>query len=169
MNIKPQKYHSAITRMTQTFWTMAACLAAGLLLPYGQAIAQDASATSGATLEEITVTSRRYEESINDAPLAVNVMDAQYLIDQGINNLGDLLELTPGATWAHFTLAQPGFTVRGMESYNVGNASLESGVQAVVDGIPLTKAFMMTPQIYDLERVEIMRGPKARLLVVMRH
>jgi len=160
MNIKPQKYHSVVTRMTKTFWTMAACLTAGLLLPYGQAIAQDDSATSGATLEEITVTSRRYEESINDAPLAVNVMDAQYLIDQGINNLGDLLELTPGATWAHFTLAQPGFTVRGMESYNVGNASLESGVQAVVDGIPLTKAFMMTPQIYDLERVEIMRGPQ---------
>jgi Fe-S-cluster-containing dehydrogenase component len=57
-------------------------------------------------------------------------------------------------------MAQPGFTVRGMESYNVGNASLESGVQVVVDGIPLTKAFMMTPQIYDLERVEIMRGPQ---------
>ena len=134
---------------------MAAILAVAVAIPAGPANAQE-----GATLEEIVVTSRRYEESLNDAPLAVTVMDAQFLADQGVNNLNDILELTPGATWAHFTMAQPGFTVRGMESYNVGNASLESGVQIVVDGIPITKAFMMTPQVYDLERVEIMRGPQ---------
>jgi iron complex outermembrane receptor protein len=135
---------------------VGALVAVSLLLPAGPILAQE----RGATLEEITVTSRRYEESISDAPLAVNVMDAQYLEDQGVINLNDVIELTPGATWAHFTMAQPGFTLRGMESYNVGNASLESGVQIVVDGVPLTKAFMMTPPVYDLERVEVMRGPQ---------
>jgi iron complex outermembrane receptor protein len=138
-------------------FTMAACLVTGLLYSPGVVLAQS---EAGATLEEIIVTSRRYEESISDAPLAVNVLDGEYLASQGVNNLSDIIELTPGATWAHFTMAQPGFTVRGMESYNVGNASLESGVQIVVDGIPLTKAFMMTPQVYDLERVEVMRGPQ---------
>ena len=143
-------------------WQMscaAAVLAVGLAIPAGQVIAQESGA-SGASLEEIIVTSRRYEESINDAPLAVNVLDGDYLAAQGTNNLSDIIELTPGATWGHFTMAQPGFTLRGMESYNVGNASLESGVQIVVDGIPLTKAFMMTPQVYDLDRVEVMRGPQ---------
>ncbi len=156
MNTRLEKNGTVLTRTRQTTWMVAACLASSLLVPSGQALAQGETAT----LEEIVVTSRRYEESISDAPLAVNVMDADYLQNQGVNNLGDILELTPGATWAHFTMAQPGFTLRGMESYNVGNASLESGVQVVVDGVPLTKAFMMTPQVYDLQRVEIMRGPQ---------
>ena len=143
-------------RIKRSIWMFTACLASGLSVASGQAVAQGASAT----LEEIIVTSRRYAESISDAPLAVNVMDAQYLQDQGVATLSDIIELTPGATWGHFTMAQPGFTLRGIESYNVGNASLESGVQVVVDGVPLTKAFMMTPPVYDLERVEVMRGPQ---------
>ena len=160
MSIKSKPNLLWLTKLQQTSWAMAAFLATGLLVPTGHVIAQNESATRGATLEEIVVTSRRYEESISDAPLAVNVLDGEYLKSQGVNNMSDIIELTPGATWGHFTMAQPGFTLRGMESYNVGNASLESGVQVVVDGVPLTKAFMMTPQVYDLERVEVMRGPQ---------
>ena len=135
---------------------VTACLAFSLLGPSGQALAQGATST----LDEVVVTSRRYAESISDAPLAVNVLDSEYLAKQGVNTLSDALQLTPGATWGHYTMAQPGHTLRGMESYNSGNASLESSVQMVVDGIPLTKAFMMTPPIYDVERIEIMRGPQ---------
>jgi iron complex outermembrane receptor protein len=138
-------------------WTLAACLVTSLSYAPETVLAQEDDETA---LEEIIVTSRRYEESISDAPLAVNVLDGEYLKAQGVNNLSDAIELTPGATWGHFTMAQPGFTVRGIESYNVGNASLESAVQVVVDGIALTKAFMMTPPVYDLERIEFMRGPQ---------
>ena len=113
-----------------------------------------------AALEEIVVTARRYEESITDAPVAVNVMSGDYLRDQQITNIQDIIELTPGATWGEFTRAQPSFALRGINSGNFGNSSLESGVQLVVDGIAQTKAFMMTPPVYDLERVEIMRGPQ---------
>lgn len=155
--MKATKMLSLRISANQTAWTVAASLVAGLLFLPASAIAQD---ESGATLEEITVTSRRYEESIDDAPLAVNVLDADYLAKQGVDTLSDALELTPGATWGHYTMAQPGHTLRGMESYNSGNASLESSVQVVVDGIPLTKAFMMTPPVYDMERIEVMRGPQ---------
>lgn len=146
----------ATSRISQFLAVLAVI---GLAIPAGQAVAQQRGA-SGAALEEIIVTSRRYEESINDAPLAVNVLDAEYLAKQGVNTLDDALELTPGATWGNYTMAQPGNTLRGMESYNSGNASLESSVQVVVDGVPLTKAFMMTPPVYDMERVEVMRGPQ---------
>lgn len=134
----------------------AVAVGASLAAPSVQVLAQDGARV----LEEIVVTSRRYEESINDAPLAVNVLDGSYLEDQGVDTFSDALELTPGATWGHYTMAQPGHTLRGMESYNSGNASLESSVQVVVDGVPLTKAFMMTPPVYDVERVEVMRGPQ---------
>ena len=122
-----------------------------LYLPIQQSFAQ---------LEEIVVTSRRYEESITDAPLAVAVMDADYLLVNQIDSIQDILELTPGSTWGQFAKAQPALTMRGVPGANFGNASLESAVQVVYDGVPATKAFMMTLPVYDLERVEIMRGPQ---------
>jgi len=156
MKIWLEENGSVRTGTKQSTLMVAAYLASSLLIPSGQALAQGASAT----LDEIVVTSRRYEESISDAPLAVNVLDSEYLAKQGVNTLSDALELTPGATWGHYTMAQPGHTLRGMESYNSGNATLESSVQMVVDGIPLTKAFMMTPPVYDMDRIEVMRGPQ---------
>ena len=113
-----------------------------------------------AQLEEIVVTSRRYEESISDAPVAVAVMDMQFLTDQKVASIQDILELTPGATWNQFAAAQPGLSLRGISGGTFGNASLESSVQVVYDGIPLTKAFMMTIPVYDLARVEVLRGPQ---------
>jgi outer membrane receptor protein involved in Fe transport len=120
----------------------------------GVAVAQDA------VLEEVVVTARRYAESITDAPVAVNVMSGDYLREQGVNNVYDIIELTPGASWGEFAKAQPAIIMRGINAANLGNASLESAAQLVVDGIPQTKAFMMTPPVYDLERVEVMRGPQ---------
>jgi iron complex outermembrane receptor protein len=157
MSIKRRAIRSGFAKESLTGFAAATVLATGLVVPSGAVLAQD---DSGAVLDEITVTSRRYEESISDAPLAVSVMDGEYLAKQGVNTLSDALELTPGATWGHYTMAQPGHTLRGMESYNSGNATLESSVQMVVDGIPLTKAFMMTPPVYDMERIEVMRGPQ---------
>ena len=121
-------------------------------LPIQETLAQE--------LEEIVVTSRRYEESITDAPVAVAVMDMDFLEDQKIDSIQDILEITPGATWDQFAAAQPGLSMRGIFGGTFGNATLESAVQVVYDGIPLTKAFMMTIPTYDLARVEVMRGPQ---------
>ena len=131
-----------------------------LLSAVGTAILYTPIQQSFAQLEEIVVTSRRYEESITDAPLAVAVMDNDYLRSNRIDSIQDILELTPGSTWGQFTKAQPALTMRGVSGGNFGNSSLESTVQVVYDGVPATKAFMLTLPVYDLERVEVMRGPQ---------
>lgn len=113
-----------------------------------------------AVLEEVVVTARRYEETVSDAPLAVNVMSSDYMRNQQITTIQDIIELTPGATWEEFTKAQPSFSMRGIDAVSHGNSSIETGVQLVIDGIAQTKAFMMSPPVFDLERVEIMRGPQ---------
>ena len=115
---------------------------------------------SFAQLEEIVVTSRRYEERITDAPLAVAVMDADYLKNNRVDSVSDILELTPGADWGQFAKAQPRLSLRGITGGSFGNASLEHAVSVVNDGIPMTKAFMMTLPTYDLQRVEVLRGPQ---------
>jgi iron complex outermembrane receptor protein len=123
----------------------------------GVAVAQQGA---GPTLEEVVVTARRIEESISDAPLAVAVMDADFLQDQGISNMQDVLELTPGADWNMFTKAQPAFTMRGINAGAFGNSSLETAVNLVSDGVPFTKVFMFVGDTFDLQRVEVMRGPQ---------
>ena len=130
--------------------------AAPLVLTFG--VSQNAGAQ--ATLEEIVVTARRVEESITDAPLAVAVMDSDYLQSQGVENMQDVLELTPGASWNMFTKAQPAFTIRGINAGAFGNSSLETSAQLVQDGVAMTKAFMLVSDVFDMERVEVMRGPQ---------
>jgi len=113
-----------------------------------------------AQLEEIVVTARRIEESIQDAPLAVAVMTSDYLQDQGVENMQDVLELTPGASWNMYVKAQPAFTIRGINAGAFGNSSLETAAGFVQDGVPMTKVFMFVGDIFDVERVEVMRGPQ---------
>jgi len=123
-----------------------------IYLPVQETLAQE--------LEEITVTARRYEESITDAPLAIAVMDSEYLEENQVNGVQDILDLTPGSNWGQFAKAQPGLSMRGIWGGAFGNSSIEHAVSVVQDGIPITKAFMMTLPTYDLDRVEVMRGPQ---------
>ena len=90
---------------------------------------------AGAMLEEVVVTARRYEESITDAPLAVAVMDADFLEQNQVDSITDILEITPGASWGMFAKAQPGFVLRGISAGSFGNSSIENAVQVVRDGI----------------------------------
>ena len=113
-----------------------------------------------AQLEEIVVTSRRYEERISDAPLAVAVMDSKFLDENRVLTVQDVLNLSPGSEWGQFAKAQPRLTMRGISGNSYGNASLEHAVSVVTDGVPVTKAFMMTLPVFDQERIEVMRGPQ---------
>lgn len=85
----------------------------------GVAVAQTGASR---VLEEIVVTSRRYEERITDALLAVAVMSSDFLDDQGIHDMQETIALTPGATWNMFTKAQPAFTIRGINAGAFGNS-----------------------------------------------
>ncbi|MDH3507887.1 MAG: TonB-dependent receptor [Gammaproteobacteria bacterium] len=125
--------------------------AATVFLPVQETLAQ---------LEEVVVTARRIEESIQDAPLAVAVMTNEYLQSQGVENMQDVLELTPGAAWNMYVKAQPAFTIRGINAGAFGNSSLETAAGFVQDGVPMTKVFMFVGDLYDVDRVEVMRGPQ---------
>ncbi len=135
---------------------LGALIGIALLLPATQAMAQD----DGLALEEIVVTSRRYEESITDAPVSVSVMSQDFLNDNRIDRVDDILNYTPGATYESFSKMQPVASMRGMIAPTPGNASSEASIQTVMDNVVITKDFMKAPPLYDLSRVEVMRGPQ---------
>ena len=95
--------------------------------------AQQAGA-QGLILEEIVVTARLYEESLQNAPLAVAVITDDYLSNQKIETIDEMMRLVPGASFANFSKLQPNITLRGVNSATPGNASLEASIQMVVDG-----------------------------------
>lgn len=131
----------------------AVCTTA-VFIPGRSPLAQDA------VLEEIIVTSRRYEETIQDAPVAVGVLSGKFLIENRIQRADDILEFTPGATWESFSKMQPVASMRGVIAPTPGNASSEASIQTVMDNVVITKDFMKSPPLYDLARVEVMRGPQ---------
>lgn len=131
--------------------------ALAVLAPAQQSLAQ---AANDAVLEEIIVTSRRYEESIQDAPVAVSVMTQEYMNNNRIGKADDIMEVTPGATWESFSKMQPVASMRGIIAPTPGNASSEASIQTVNDNVVITKDSMKYPTIYDMNRVEVMRGPQ---------
>lgn len=138
---------------------VAVSCAAFLFMPTAPALAQD-TAESNEGLEEIVVTSRRYEESMADAPVAVNVMTEEYLQNNRITRADDLMEVSPGTTWESFSKMQPVASMRGVIAPTPGNASSEASIQTVQDNVVITKDSMKYPTIYDMNRVEVMRGPQ---------
>jgi len=137
---------------------LGASLGITLLVAAPPVLAQEGAGDTA--LEEITVTSRRYEESIEDAPVAVNVMTESYLKNNRITRADDLMEVSPGTTWESFSKMQPVASMRGVIAPTPGNASSEASIQTVSDNVVITKDSMKYPTIYDMNRIEVMRGPQ---------
>ena len=87
-------------------------------------IAQAQTDTSaGGGLDEVIVTARRTSESINDAPLSIGVLGKDFLADQKVESIEEVLQLSPGATFLVFSKAQPEKSLRGFVAPSTGNAS----------------------------------------------
>jgi len=147
-------------------WFFAKSIAFGggisiaMMVPVQQLEAQDEAANEETVLEEIIVTSRRYEESVMDAPVAVAVFDQESLNANRIDRVDDIFNYTPGATYESFSKMQPVASMRGLIAPTPGNASSESSIQTVMDNVVITRDFMKSPPLYDLNRVEVLRGPQ---------
>ena len=140
--------------------SFSALLAGGVC---GGAIAHaqsNSQANSNIGLDEIIVTARRTSESINDAPLSLGVLSKDFLAKQKVESVEEVLQLSPGATFLVFSKAQPEKSLRGFVAPSTGNASAEQSIVTVIDGFSLTKDAFKSPPIFDLERVEVLRGPQ---------
>jgi len=126
--------------------------------PQGQS--QESAASDIPQLEEIVVTSRRYEETVQDVPMALNVLTPDFIEKQRVTTIDEIMAITPGATFTFFNKVNPEASIRGIQTATPGNATSESGVQLLVDDVVVSKDFMRARPLFDLERVEVLRGPQ---------
>jgi len=165
MALRDKRYSSRRTRAGLSAKVSVIALAAGLggLPAMAQTQTQtQAERDSGARtmqLEEIVVTASRVQRRIQDAPQAVNVMTGDYMTKQRIQTADDVIQYTPGGTFVAFNKTQPEYSLRGISSRTEG-ASLEAAILTVIDQVPISKDILKNPAMFDMQRVEVLRGPQ---------
>lgn len=141
-----------------TFLTV--CLS--LVIP---ALAQDEDEESASAItdkiEEVTVTAQRVEENIQDVPLSVSAFGSEALDEQQVITPSDIQINTPNVSFTAANFGGSSFSVRGIGSLISGSAA-EPGVSAHINEIPVSSN-LNTMEFFDMERVEILRGPQGTL------
>jgi outer membrane receptor protein involved in Fe transport len=153
--------------------TLLACLPFALLAN-DVAMAQTAAASSSSAgesgLQEVVVTANRREEQLGRVPISIAAYTQDQMDTQGVKRVDDIALLTPGVTFTHGAggngasgqLTQ--ISIRGIRS------AVGAGTTGIyIDDTPIqtrdlgTSSSNVYPQVFDLSRVEVLRGPQGTL------
>lgn len=121
-----------------------------------------------AQIEEVVVTTRRREESLQDVPIAVTALGAEQIARQNINSLADIVQLAPSVQFDNaFGPSDTRITVRGLS-----NTRGRSNVAFLIDGIDVTTENVISAGsgllanrrlLNDVQRIELVKGPQSAL------
>jgi iron complex outermembrane receptor protein len=137
---------------------MAASATAALASVSGAARAED-----GKT-EDLVVTAERRETNLQNTPISVVALSSRTIENKGIEDIADLTLFTPNLAiqGGRFTGNNaPSFIIRGISGG--GGATGERGVALYIDGIYVPRTSGSVFKVFDLERVEVLRGPQGTL------
>jgi len=137
----------------------AICLLIGAL---GASFGTDAVAQQ-LQLEEVVVTAQKREQSLQDVPLAVSALSGAALADAGIQNMSDISRRVPVLeVQSSVTPVFTNFRIRRVG--NLGNIpTFEPAVGLFIDGAFRSRAIFGASELFDIERIEILRGPQSTL------
>ncbi len=136
----------------------ASVLAMGLLAP--AAVAQEEEGTR--TLSTVTVTTQKVEESIQDVPIAVSAFDEESIKRLQLTGGPDLVKAIPNVTFTKGNFTGFNFKIRGIGVDSVAQSG-DAGVGIHQNDVPLTANRLFEAEFYDVERVEVLRGPQGTL------
>ena len=140
---------------------LLAAVSIGSLAMSDTAIAQERGKAANAGLEEIIVTARKQSESLLDVPVAVTAVTSQQLERAGVNDLGSLSRVAPQVIIAQGDSgAGASFSIRGLGSPHT-DAGLEQSVTVNVDGVSFSRGNLVGLGLFDVEQLEVMKGPQA--------
>src|SRR5882762_638626 len=129
------------------------------------ALAEDATPQSGGPgtqLDEVLVTAQRRESKLQDTPIAVSVVDGVEIQRERLVNLSDIAAKVPSITFNQVNHSESFISIRGT---TIGNdaAGIDQGVSVFIDEVPTTGFGDDSPDLYDLQSVEVLRGPQGTL------
>lgn len=144
--------------------SLAIALALAVPAVPGTALAQADDEESNLPIEEITVTARRRDESLQDVPISVTAFSGDNLARIGATDLIQITQTTPNATLEVSRGTNTTLTafIRGVGQQDPV-AGFEAGVGIYLDDVYLNRPQGAVLDIYDVERIEVLRGPQGTL------
>jgi iron complex outermembrane recepter protein len=145
----------------------ACAAAAAALCAVPAVLAQDAPAAKPAVsggLEEVVVTARRREEQLQDVPIAITAFSGEALLLRGAADIGELAQTVPSVTLEASRATNSTLTafIRGVGQQDP-LAGFEQGVALYVDDVYIARPQGSLLDIYDVDRIEVLRGPQGTL------
>ncbi len=151
-------------RLAPSLSALSLSIAAAITVSPNTAFAQDDSSASSALLEEIVVTARKREESILDVPIAITAFNSDQLDVLKVRDIQSLSVGMPNVAFDDIgtTRGVANFSIRGL-GINSSIPSIDPTVGTFVDGVYLGTNAGVVFDVFDLESVEVLRGPQGTL------
>ncbi|HWU02005.1 MAG TPA: TonB-dependent receptor, partial [Novosphingobium sp.] len=128
--------------------------------------AADTAAAETPVLEDIVVTATKRETNLQQTPISISVMGQENLKDRHVQSLLDLADgAVPSLRVATFEARQSALTIgiRGIVPLDANQPAREQGVGVYLDGVYLGRSHGLNAALFDIERVEVLKGPQGTL------
>ncbi len=123
-------------------------------------------AAQGSRLDEIVVTATKRETNLQKTPVAISVIDDKIIADRHIQSLLDLADGgVPSLRVATFEARQSALTIgiRGIVPFDQNQTARDSGVGVYIDGVYLARSQGLNAALFDVQRIEVLKGPQGTL------
>lgn len=124
--------------------------------------AQGQTAQGRLQIEEIVVTAQKREQSLREVPITITAFTGDFLNTIGANDLEAIARYVPGLEIQEQSPNNPGFVIRGITS-DSGESFSEPRVSVFFNGVDISKSRGSYVEPFDLERVEVLKGPQGTL------
>jgi len=161
--IEPMYQRNMVYRVTRLLpWLAALGLGGGLYSPLCAAAAGGAASADTDKIEEIIVTAQRREQSIEDVGTSITAFDGASLQKLALTSITDIAQQVPGLQYQAFSPTITIFNLRGVSQNDFGDHH-EAPVAVYTDDVYNASMGAVAGAMYDLDRVEVLRGPQGTL------
>ncbi len=124
----------------------------------------EAAANQSSYLEEVVVTARRREEGVQDVPIPISALSSDQLRERGITEIKNIEQITPNLSFLNSGVNKGTAQIflRGIGQVNWGPTQ-DPKVGTYIDGVYLGRPQGGVFDLFDIERVEVLRGPQGTL------
>lgn len=145
------------------------CSCMAILTSNSMALAQDVqpAAEESTGIQDIVVTARRREESLQDTPIAISAVSGENIIARGLDNVTQIGDFTPNVKFnssvpVSASNATAAIFIRGI-GQNDYQLSADPGVGLYLDGVYISRGVGNVLDVLNVERIEVLRGPQGTL------
>ncbi len=124
--------------------------------------AQADTPASAYASQDIVITAQRQSQRLQDVPIAVSAFTADNIAKQQIVNPSALQQTLPNVTFTKTNFTTSSFTIRGIGDLCTG-ATCDTATAIHVNDMPLVTTRLFESEFFDLERIEVLRGPQGTL------